>query len=198
MAKVMVRVAPPTKGEEPMAVNERPKVMLRTAGSGDPEPPAPPQGYKPLTPQQRKDWNDFLDYLEKEKVGGSPELDKRDQSLGFQYLDRYKKMNPNSSVSKDIIPSVQYEQYMLRKGKEFPGLKPEELDYIRKGLNPAYLNKPVSGVDSWLGSLTSRQYYPNARRGTNQGEQYDFGVNFEDFVRSINDSALQEKYRVKR
>lgn len=173
------------------------KVMLRIPKNEDPTKPIPPTGYKPLTPQQRKDWNEFLDYLEKEGVGGKPELDKRDQSLGLKYLDQYRKLKPQSSVSKDIIPMVQYEQYLLRKGDQFPGLKPDELNYIRQSLNPAYLNRPVSDIDSWLGSLTSRQYYPTARRGTNQGASYDFGVNFEDYVRSRNDSALQEKYRVK-
>ncbi len=173
------------------------KVMIRVGKpeTGDPKP-APPTGYKPLSPTQRKDWNDFLDYMEKAGVGGKPELDRRDQSLGLQYLDKYRQMNPKTTVTKDIIPAVQYEQYLLRKGDEFPGLKPEELSYIRKGLNPAYLNRPTSNVDSWLGSITSKSYYPTARRGTNQGGQYDFGVNFEDYVRSLSDAALQEKYRV--
>jgi len=169
----------------------------RITATNDGDPISPPSNYKPLTVQQRKDWNDFLDYLEKEGIGGKTDLDKRDQALGLKYLQKYRAMNPKTMVTPDMIPSVQYEQYMLRKGDSFPGLKPEELAYIRKGLNPAFLNKPVSPVDSWLGSLTSRQYYPTARRGTNQGASYDFGVNMEDYVRSLQNSELQEKYRVK-
>src|SRR5882672_10358025 len=109
-----------------MAQKIRVKIAPTTS---DPDKPAPPNGYKPLSVQQRKDWNDFLDYMDKSGVGGKPELDKRDQTLGLQYLDKYRQMNPKTTVTKDIIPSVQYEQYLLRKGDEFPGMKPEELAY---------------------------------------------------------------------
>lgn len=165
---------------------------------GDPEPaPTAPKGYKPLGVQQRKDWNNFLDYLEKEGIGGKEELDKRDQSLGLNYLKKYKKSNPESTVSADTIPMVQYEQYLLRKGDAFPGLNPEELSYIRKALPAQYLSRPVSNVDSWLGSVTSRLYYPTATRASNKGDKFDFGVDFESYARSANDTNLQEKYRVK-
>lgn len=184
MAKVLLRVS---KAGDP----------VKPATAGDPVKPNAPANYKPLSAQQRKDWNDFLDFMEKEGVGGKPELDKRDQSLGLQYLDKYRGMNPKTSVTKDMIPSVQYEQYLLRKGDEFPGLKPEELAYMRKALPPAYMNRAASNVDSWLGSLTSRSFYPTATRATNQGAKYNFGVNFEDYIRSVNDPVLQEKYRVK-
>lgn len=172
------------------------KLRISTPVTGDPEKPAPPTGYKPLSVQQRKDWNDFLDYMEKSGIGGKPELDRRDQFLGLQYLDRYRQMNPKTTVTKDIIPFVQYEQNLLRKGTEFPGLKPEELAYMRKNINPAYFQRPTSNVDSWLGSLTSRSYYPTAHRGTNTGEQYDFGPDFESFIRSQNNPELAQKYRV--
>lgn len=158
----------------------------------------PPKGYAPLSVIQRKSWNDFLDYLQKEGVGGSTDLDKRDQTIGLKYLDKYNKENPDKSVDAAMIPYVQYEQYMLRKGDAFPGLKPEELNYVRHGLNPAYMARPISDVDSWLGSLTSRQYYPTARRGTSAGDQYDFGVDVESYVKSLGDPVLAEKYKVKK
>lgn len=158
----------------------------------------PPKGYAPLTVIQRKNWNDFLDYLQKEGVGGSKDLDKRDQTLGLNYLNKYNKENPDKAVNAEQVPFVQYEQYMLRKGDAFPGLKPEELNYIRNGLNPAYLKRPASDVDSWLGSLTSRSYYPTARRGTNTGDSYDFGVDIDSYVKSLNDPTLAEKYKVKK
>ena len=193
----MLQIAPSNAGEENIPAENSKKVMLRVKGNGDPELPVAPKGYKPLSVQQRKDWNNFLDYLDKSGVGGSPELDKRDQSLGLKYLEQYRQANPQTTVNKDVIPLVQYEQNLLRKGNQFPGLKPEELAYIKKGLSPAYLNRPTSDVDSWLGSLTSKSYYPTGQRSTSQGAKYDFGVNFEDYVRSLQDASLQEKYRVK-
>src|ERR1700744_6637484 len=138
----------------------------------------PPKGYKPLSVVDRKNWNDFLDYLQKEGVGGNTDLDKRDQTIGIQYLAKYNKENPDKAIDPKQIVNIQYEQYMLRKGDSFPGLKPEELNYIRKGLNPAYLSRPISDTDSWLGSLTSREYYPTSHRGTNTGDSYDFGTDF--------------------
>lgn len=171
------------------------------AGGGGDEPKKkvdPPKGYTPLNVIQRKNWNDFLDYLQKEGVGGSDKLDKRDQTLGLTYLNKYNKENPDKAVDPKTIPHIQYEQYQLRKGDSFPGLKPEELKYIRNGLNPAYLSRPTSEVDSWLGSLTSRSYYPTAHRGSNTGDSYDFGTDVESYVRSLGDSGLAEKYKVKK
>lgn len=156
-----------------------------------------PQGYKPLNLVQRKNWNDFLDYLQKEGVGGSAKLDQRDQTLGLNYLNKYNKENPDKAIDPKLIDDIQYEQYQLRKGDSFAGLKPEELAYVRKGLQPAYLNRPISDVDNWLGSLTSREYYPSAHRGTNTEGSYDFGVDVESYVKSLNDPALEQKYKVK-
>jgi hypothetical protein len=170
-----------------------------TGGGGDPNklPPPQPKGYTPLTVQNRSDWNGFLDYLDKQKLGGNPVLDKRDQTLGLQQMAAYKKANPNFSITPEMIPNIQYEQYQLRKGDSFPGLKPEELQYMRNGLSPAYMARPVSDPDAWLGSLTSKEYYPTATRADNHGNKYSFGVNFEDYVRSLSDPSIQEKYKVK-
>jgi hypothetical protein len=156
-----------------------------------------PKDYTPLTLVQRKNWNDFLDYLQKEGVGGSADLDKRDQTLGLQYLSKYNKENPDKSIDPKLIDDIQYEQYQLRKGDSFGTMKPEELAYVRKGLNPAYMTRPISEVDNWLGSLTSREYYPTAHRGTNTEGSYDFGVDIESYVRSLNDKSLSDKYKIK-
>jgi hypothetical protein len=169
-------------------------------GGGGENPPKKidaPAGYVTLTPIQRRNWNSFLDYLQEQGLAGSAKLDQRDQTLGLQYLNKYNKANPDKSIDPGLIDDIQYEQYMLRKGDSFPGLKPEELSYIRRGLSQGYLNRPLSNVDSWLGSLTSRQYYPTSTRGTNTGEHYDFGTDFESYVRSLGDSSIGEKFKTK-
>jgi hypothetical protein len=173
-----------------------------TEGGGGENPPKKvdaPKDYQPLTPVDRKKWNDFLDYLQEQGIGGKTDLDKRDQTLGLNYLNKYNKENPDKAIDPKIIPFVQYEQYQLRKGDSFPGLKPEEFNYVRKELssNPKYLERPVSDVDSWLGSLTSREYYPTSTR-LGKDYNYEFGTNFEDYVRALGNPDLAEKYKVKK
>lgn len=165
-------------------------------GGGDKPAPQAPKDYKGISPQMRQDWNGFLDYLDKKGVGGSAALDKRDQSLGLTYLNQYRKENPTTSITPDIIPQIQYDQYLLRKGDAYPGLNSEQLKYVRNGLNPAYMARAVSDTDGWLGSLTSKQYYPTAKRGTNTGDSYDFGTNMEDYVNSLHNPELANKYKV--
>ena|ERR1700743_2999653 len=170
---------------------------IEPVGGGEPaKPMEAPKNFRQPTPQERKDWNDFLDYLGTNKVGGSTDLDKRDQSLGLTYLNKYRKANPKTTVTADMIPNYQYDQYLLRKGDSYPGLTPEQLKYVRNGLNPAYMARPVSPVDGWLGSITSKLYYPQAHRGTNTGQSYDFGVNIEDYVNSLTNPDLAAKYLV--
>lgn len=169
-----------------------------SGGPGDgTKTPVAPKDYKGIAPTVRKDWNDFLDYLDKKGVGGKTDLDKRDQSLGLNYLSQYRKENPKTSITPEIIPQIQYDQYLLRKGDSYPGLNAEQLKYVRGGLNPAYMARPVSDVDGWLGSATTKQYYPTARRGTNTGDSYDFGTNIEDYVNSVQNPDLANKYKVK-
>lgn len=168
-------------------------------GGGDkPKTPEAPKNYQPLTPTQRKDWNDFLGYLDKKGVGGSTKLDARDQSLGLGYLKEYQKTNPNTTITQELVPNVQYDQYLIRKGEGgFNGLTPEQMNYVRKGLNPAYLARQTSDVDGWLGSITSKSYYPQAYRSDNQGNKYDFGTSIEDYVKGLSDPSVNETFRVK-
>ena len=169
-------------------------------GGEDPKketPPEPPNNFQQPTLQQRQDWNKFLDFLEASKVGGSKDLDKRDQSLGLTYLNKYRAVNPKTSITADLIPSIQYDQYLLRKGETYPSLTPEQLKYVRGGLNPAYMSRPVSPVDGWLGSITSRLYYPTAARGASSGEKWDFGPDIETYAQSVGNNELAKKYLVK-
>lgn len=169
-----------------------------SGGGGDkPTVPKAPDNYAPLTPDQRQQWNDFLDFVGKQGLGGSAKLDARDQKLGLGLLQQYKKANPNFAITPQMIPNIQYDQWQLRKGDSFPGLTPEQLKYVRSGLNPAYMQRPVSDTDGWLGSLTSKQYYPTATGGTSQGQHYDFGVNIEDYAKSAGNPDLRQKYLVK-
>jgi hypothetical protein len=169
-----------------------------TTGGGDkPTIPAAPSNYTPLTPDQRTEWNNFLGYVDQQGLAGSTKLDARDQGIGLGLMQKYKKANPNFSLTPADIARVQYDQYLLRKGDSFNGMTPEQMNYMRKGLNPAYLARPISPVDNWLGSITSKLYYPQARRGDNQGNSYNFGTDVESYVKGLADPQINEKFREK-
>lgn len=117
-----------------------------------------PKGYSPLTNDQRTQWNSFLDYTGKQGVN----LD----NSGSTALNQYKKVDPNFSITPDQISHIQYEQHQIRNGETFGSLNAPQLNYIRKGLSPDYLNKPVS-VDGKLNNATAKLYYPKtAKTGT--------------------------------
>jgi hypothetical protein len=170
-------------------------IMKLTGGNPDnPSAAAPPSGYKPSNVDQRNRWNAFLDFLDKKGMGGNTELDKRDRTRGLELLNEFNRINPKMKVDPAFIPTAQYESQLIRKQKSFPGLTPEQSAYAFKQLSPQYLNRPISEVDNWLGSYTSKQYYPTfIRKGGNVGPDTNFGTDFEGFSRTANpkDSFVQ-------
>lgn len=141
----------------------------------------PPKGYKgPLPATKRKEWNDLLDYMQKEGVAGSSDLDKTDQQTGLSYLEKYRKDNPNTSLTKDDIPSIQYEQQQLRTGESFPGMSPEQTRVLRKQMNSKYLERSNSDSTSQFNSSLSRQYYPSFKSGDK-----DYGTDIEEYMKDF-------------
>lgn len=140
-------------------------------GGGEPKAGAAPIGYAVTTPQQRTEWNGFLDYLDKQGVAGKPDLDA--PGAGLQYLQQYKKANPAMSLTPDQIQNIQYEQQQIRKGDQFSSLNKMQLDHLRSGLPPAYLNRPISDVDGQINAATSKLYYPSGKAYGTDLENYD-------------------------
>jgi len=120
------------------------------------QPQQPPPGLSPL---QRLHWNNFIDYLDKQGVKGSPLLDQRDKNLGQFYFQKYASTNPGLSITYNDVPKIQQElqdyrtnlvnQWKSGKAK-IDSIKTE--DEIMPNLSPA---------DGWLGSKTSSYKYPN-------------------------------------
>jgi hypothetical protein len=134
------------------------------AGGGDGNPPgapAAPKGYTVTTPQERSDWNGFLDYAAKQ---GANVSDAKQQAT---LLGQYKKANPNFSITADRIPAIQYEAYQLRKGDSFGNLGAKELGYLRQGLSPNFLNADTSNV--------GKLYYP---------QEGSYGTDLENYYNS--------------
>lgn len=136
-----------------------------SGGGGGAGTPAAPKGYAVTTPQQRTDWNGFLDY-----AGKQPGANLTDPKSQAALLGQYKKANPNFSITAEQIPNIQYEAYQIRKGDKFGNLGAKELGYIRQGMSPNYLNADTSNV--------GKLYYPQlASHGTDIEGYYNSKFN---------------------
>jgi hypothetical protein len=144
----------------------------------------PPQQQPPpgLTPQQRAQWNMFIDYLDKQGVKGSPLLDQRDKNLGQYYFQKFASTNPGLQITYNDVPRVQQELQDYRnnlvgqwKAGKVQGVDIKTEDDIMPGL---------SNVDGWLGSKTSSYRYPTASStvtANGKTSKVDYGTNTEAF-----------------
>ncbi len=115
-----------------------------------------PQG---LTPQQRKEWNAYVDFVEKKGYKGSPLLDKKETGLATGLFNQFKKENPSVTLSLDHVKSVQSEmQNLANAARDFE---------IRRG-NPNAKNimQGTSPVDGWPGSKTTSFRFPDMEKTT--------------------------------
>lgn len=156
--------------------------------------PKAPQGYKPLSSGQRTEWNNFLDYL-----GSQGNIDLTDPQVGVNFLNQYKKNNPNFSLTPQDISNIQYDQYQLRKGNQFGDLNNQALNYIRQGLPATYLNKSVGEVNGVINPATSKLYYPQVGTfGTDIEGYYNAKTGkyppAEHSVAPLGTAALKQKY----
>ena len=166
-------------------------------GEGPKKKDTKPKGYKPTTAVQRKDWNNFLDAMQKDGVAGSKDLDKTDQNAGASYLEKYRKENPNTTVNADMIQNVQYEHQQLRSGESFAGMSPEQTRILRKQLSSDYVKRETSEPGTPLNSGMSRQYYPEFKKGDK-----NYGTDVESYMKDfstlpVSDSTGKTKEVVK-
>lgn len=153
-------------------------------GGGDPKKKAPPKGYKPTTPSQRRDWNDMLDKMQKDGIAGGKDLDQSDRNVGAAYIEKYIKETPGTSVSPELIPHVQYEQQQLRSGDSFAGMSPEQTRILRNQLASNYLQRQVPDPGTPFNSGMSRAYYPEFKKG---GKSY--GTDAEGYMKDFSTPA---------
>jgi hypothetical protein len=155
----------------------------------------PPADYKPLSQKQRQDWNGFVRYLNKEKkVGGNKELDDRTKQTGLQYLADYKKEHPDFSITPEMVPHVQYEFQQLKNKNSLPDVQPE--GSVKTLVQDYFNNREVSPVDGWIGSLTSRQGYPEVTEFSNDPNKKYWGLDYQgaaNFEKNTSGSAQEKK-----
>lgn len=128
------------------------KILLKVSNST----PNPPENEQPITNQTRKDWNDYLAWLETKKLRGKPELDKN--NLGIQMIEEYRKVNPNTTITKEMVVPIQ---------KEFQKYREWSLDQVKQGkaqltpgVTPDNYMKALSIVDGIPGQRTTSFAFP--------------------------------------
>lgn len=78
-------------------------MKIRVATTTTTEDPSP----KDLTPQQRKEWNQYVDWIAAKGMKGSPLLDRGD--TGLQYFNQFLKENPSVTLRPEHIKAIQQE-----------------------------------------------------------------------------------------
>lgn len=137
-----------------------------------------PKGYAPLSQQNRQDWNSFVRYLNRDlKVGGDKSLDDRSNARGLEYMKQYKKANPNFSITPEMVPYVQYEFQQLKNTNALPGVNPQ--GRVKTLVQDYFKDRQVSPIDSWIGSLTSRQGYPEISEFSDDPQKRQWGLDYE-------------------
>jgi hypothetical protein len=135
----------------PVRVFGKPKVIA----SGPEKPGAPTPS---VDNKLRRDWNDYTAWLEKQGMKGNPQLDKG--GLGFTLLEKYRKENPATTVTKEAIPVIQqefqkYKQYALDRIKAKKAM-------FSEGTNEQNFMKNLSVVDGIPGQYTTSFAFPPA------------------------------------
>jgi len=115
----------------------------------------PPQ----LTPVQKQQWNQFIDYLDKTGYKGNTMLDDRDKNLGQFLFDKYRHETPGVTITYQDVPRIQ--QAMIDNRKEAVNLyKTGKAQFDVNDESEIMPN--LSAVDGWLGSKTSSHKFPVA------------------------------------
>lgn len=109
----------------------------------------------------RSEWNNYVGWLETQGMKGKPELDSN--QLGFKYLEDYRKLNPNSPLTKESIPQIQgylqdYRNWVIENHKT--GKRP--ISFTETPL-PDYSNfmPNLSRVDGYPGQYTTSVKFPS-------------------------------------
>jgi len=110
-----------------------------------------------MTNDIRKAWNDYTHWLGQKGLQGKPELDKN--NYGFKVLEDYRKENPDTPLTKDLIPVIQ---------QEFSNYRDYSLDKIKKGkgafgpgVNEENYMRALSVVDGIPGQRTTSFSFPS-------------------------------------
>lgn len=108
---------------------------------------------KPLSPQQMKDWNSYVDFVKMKGHYGSKELDKKSTGLAKNLLNEFIQTNPGTSINYETVKSVQQEMQKLKQSAQAFAAR-------RNDPNATKIMGGISDVDGWPGSKTTQFKFP--------------------------------------
>lgn len=148
---------------------------------------AAPPALAPLTPTEKIQWNQYIDFMQKQGMKGNPALDNQNQNLGQFYFNRFKSSTPGISLTYQDVPRIQ---------NDLNNYRTTLVDQYKKGLivpddsvkSEADIMPGLSKTDGWLGSKTSSYKFPVAMATNAQGQTTNYGVNTQayDQARGLN------------
>lgn len=128
-----------------------------------------------ITNKLRKDWNDYVSWLDTKGLKGHPSLDSND--LGGKMVEQYQKENPNTLVSRQSIPAIQqefqkYRDYVLNQVKAgkatlSPGVTPDNFMYNLSKVDgiPGQRTTSFQFPQSYLKTFESGNLVSNENKG---------------------------------
>lgn len=135
---------------------------------GDPKDKAPAK----IDNTVRQGWNDYVQWLDKKGYKGNPALDHDD--LGGKMIDEYRKENPDTPITRDMVVPIQ---------KEFQNYRNWAINQIEggkgayaPGTNKDTFMKALSIVDGIPGQRTTSFSFPSGYlKDMNTGKVQDKG-----------------------
>jgi len=121
-----------------------------------------------ISVQEKKDWNEYIDYLSKKGLKGSPELNKGagEENVGRKVLKQFLKENPTSSLRIEKVPKIQnYFEDLQKSGKE---RLESGKSKMAEGQTKESFMKGISKVDIYPGSKTTTYKFPTASLETSE------------------------------
>lgn len=141
-----------------------------------------------LTPQQKDNWNKFIDFVALQKMTGNPILDQRNKQVGMSLLQKFNMSNPSNALPVDIVPTVQQNLQDYRndiinqwKAKKIVADDVKSEDEIMPG---------ISAVDGWPGTKTLATKFPKASVTTN-GNKKDYGTDTDAYEKAQGLASLK-------
>lgn len=105
----------------------------------------------------RQSWNNYVGWLKKKGMAGSPDLDKND--FGNVMLNQYLRENPDSFLKPEMVKPIQadfanYRQFALDQVKQGKAS-------FAQGTDENNFMTSLSKLDSWPGSETTKHQFPS-------------------------------------
>jgi hypothetical protein len=127
--------------------------LTSQTGPTDPAPPVK------VDNNLRSAWNDYVNnFLAKKGLKGHPSLDHN--GLGFKMIDEYRKENPNTPLTKDMVVPIQqdfsnYRNWAIKQIESGKGA-------YAPGANKDNFLKSLSTVDGIPGQMTTSYSFPKS------------------------------------